>query len=156
MTCTKDSKKIKKEISVFLEGGFAPNIPLLREFDYRKAGIILDGLHFSAWILLQHIRARHRVFLEFMKNPDPDTEFWPPAFWGENYQPKSQKEWNEAIDTYEKELKEMISFLNQPETDLFKNHKNGRTLFAVALTTLHHTGYHIGQLKTIGRQLEVW
>ncbi|MDX5423418.1 MAG: hypothetical protein LPK14_14270, partial [Hymenobacteraceae bacterium] len=50
-------KLIREQLVELLRGGFAPNVILLREFDHTKAGIILDGLHFSAWILLGHIRA---------------------------------------------------------------------------------------------------
>lgn len=106
---------------------------------------------FSAWILLGHIRERHRVFLEFMKNPDQISETWPAAFWPENYQPKTEEEWDQAITAYEIDLQEMIDLIANPETDLFKKHKEGETISRVAMAVLHHTRYHIGQLRTIGR-----
>lgn len=115
----------------------------------------MEGLHFSAWMLLGHIRWRHNILLEFMKNPDDDRELWPPTFWPENHQPGSECEWNEEIDKYEHELEEMIFIVLDLESDLFKEY-NGKSMFWAALTALHHTGYHIGQLKTIGRQLGVW
>src|SRR5690625_7331974 len=98
----------KTNLIEFLKGGFAPNVILLREFEYKKAGIILDGLHFSAWILLGHLHARHQVLLEFMKNPDKNHNTWPEAFWPEKHHPQTKQEWNAAIDSYEEDLKEMI------------------------------------------------
>ncbi len=148
--------ELREQLAELLWGGFAPNIPLLREFDHQKAGVILDGLHFSAWILLGHIRARHKVFLQFMKNPAKETDLWPEAHWPQNHQPKSSGEWNSAIDEYEAELKEMIDIIKDPKIPLFEKQANGRTLSWAAMTVLHHTGYHIGQLKTVGRQLGVW
>lgn len=56
--------QVREQLAELLKGGFAPNVILLREFDYRKAGILLDGLHFSAWILLGHIQARHQTLLK--------------------------------------------------------------------------------------------
>lgn len=139
-----------------LKGGFAPNVILLREYDYKKAGTILEGLHFSAWVLLGHLHARHCAFLNFIKNPDQKLDLWPDAPWPDNYQPKSREEWDRAIDNYERDLQEMIAVVADPETDLFKIYNDGKSISWAAMTVLHHTGYHIGQLKTIGRQLGVW
>ncbi|OKL40432.1 hypothetical protein [Pontibacter flavimaris] len=147
---------VRAQLVELLEGGFAPNVILLREFDYQKAGVILAGLHFSAWVLLGHIWARQQTLLQFMRHPEQDTDVWPDAHWPENHQPQSEQEWNAAIDAYAHELEEMISLVKDPATELFKVQPNGKTLSWAAMTTLHHTGYHIGQLKTIGRQLGVW
>ena len=156
MIPNKDILNHKASIAHLLEGGFAPNIILLREFQYEKVGIILDGLHFSAWILLGHLHSRHCDFLEFIKNPHKDINLWPEAPWPENYPPKSAQEWHKAIDRYEKDLQEMIAVVSNPKVDIFAQYQNGKSISWAAMTVLHHTGYHIGQLKTIGRQLGVW
>ncbi|MDT0644191.1 hypothetical protein RM553_15245 [Zunongwangia sp. F363] len=147
---------VRQQISELLEGGFAPNVILLREFSYDKSGVILNGLHFSAWILLGHIRARQKALLNFMKDPAHHANVWPDAHWPENHQPQTRKEWDAAIDEYETELLEVIQIVDNPDTELFKVQKNGKSISWAAMTILHHTGYHIGQLKTIGRQLGVW
>lgn len=146
----------RNQIIENLRGGFAPNTILLREFHYSKAGIILEGLHFSAWILLGHIHERHKDFLKFVKNPNGEINLWPEAYWPANYQPKNEEEWNMAINAYEKDLNAMIDIMANPTTDLFKIHNRKYSISQAALMVAHHTGYHIGQLKTIGRQLGVW
>ncbi|WP_026464318.1 hypothetical protein [Adhaeribacter aquaticus] len=143
-------------LAELLVGGFAPTVILLREFQYDKAGQILNGLHFSGWILLGHMRARQNTLLSFMKDPENNQDIWPDAHWPENYAPASADEWEKAIAEFEKELNEMIDLVKNPEIDLFQVQSNGKTLAWAAMTTLHHNGYHIGQLKTIGRQLGVW
>lgn len=147
---------LRDQIVELLEGGFAQNVPLFREFDHEKAGIILEGLHFSAWILLGHIRARQKVLFAFMKDPENNDDVWPDAFWPENHEPQSRAEWDREIDAFEKELQEMIQLVQNNNYDLFQKQKNGKTFSWAAMTALHHTGYHVGQLKTIGRQLGVW
>lgn len=147
---------LRQQLVELLEGGFAPNVILLREFSYEKTGIILDGLHFSAWVLLGHIRGRQQVLKEFIKDPLNNPDVWPDAPWPPNHQPDTREEWNHEIDKYEKELEEFINLINDPATPLFVKQNNGKTFSWAALTLLHHTGYHIGQLKTIGRQLGVW
>ena len=157
MSLSQDAETILREQLVeLLRGGFAPNAILLREFDHSKAGILLDGLHFSAWILLGHIKARQNTLLNFMKDPENNSDVWPDAHWPENHVPESREEWETAISQYEAELQEMIQIVENLETPLFRKQPNGKTISWAAMTTLHHTGYHIGQLKTIGRQLGVW
>lgn len=147
---------LREHLVELLTGGFAPNVILLREFDYKKAGIVLDGLHFSAWVLLGHIRGRHLTLLRYMQDPENNPDVWPEAPWPDNHQPASQQEWNNAIAAYERDLIEMIQLVQDQASDLFQVQPNGKTLAWAAMTTLHHTGYHIGQLKTVGRQLGVW
>lgn len=157
MTSTPDTDTlVRTQLVELLQGGFAPNVILLREFHFEKAGVLLDGLHFSAWILLGHMQARQRTLLNFMKDPERNPEIWPDAHWPENHVPQTEQEWNQAIDSFESELSEMIAVVQNPEKDLFKVHRNGKTLSWAAMTALHHNGYHIGQLKTVGRQLGVW
>ncbi|QCR21381.1 hypothetical protein [Pontibacter sp. SGAir0037] len=147
---------IREQLVELLIGGFAPNVILLREFDYKKAGIMLDGLHFSAWVLLGHMQARQRVLLDFMREPENNLNVWPDAPWPPNHSPATDQEWFNAINQFESDLQEMIALVKDPEADLFHVKSNGKTLSWAAMTALHHNGYHIGQLKTIGRQLGVW
>jgi hypothetical protein len=149
-------KLIREQLTELLTGGFAPNVILLREFQYKKVGIMLDGLHFSAWVLLGHMRARQLTLLNFMKDPENNGEIWPDAHWPENHVPETEQEWHSAINAFERELQEMIELIKNPDTSLFDVQPNGKTISWAAMTALHHNGYHIGQLKTIGRQLGVW
>lgn len=150
------NRLIRTQLKELLEGGFAPVVILLREFNYNKAGILLDGLPFSAWSLLEHMRHRQRVLLNFIKHPENNPDVWPAAYWPENPAPLNEEAWLNAIDSFERDLKEMIRVVESSNIDLFKVQENGKTLFWAALATLHHNGYTIGQIKAIGRQLGIW
>ena len=147
---------IKETLADLLKGGFAPNVILLREFHFDKTGIVLDGLHFSAYSLLGHMAARQAALLQFMKDPKNNPDVWGDAHWPQNFQPESEKAWYGAIDSFERELQEMIELVQQPETQLYKVQDNGKTIYWAAMANLHHNGYHIGQMKAVGRQLGVW
>lgn len=54
---------LRSHLTELLRGGFAPVVILLREFHVEKAGIVLDGLPFSAYSLLEHMLHRQRVLL---------------------------------------------------------------------------------------------
>lgn len=151
----KEIEILRNQLIEMLEGGFAPNVILLREFDYEKCGIVLAGLPFSAWSLLEHMRHRQKVLLNFMKSPQENSDVWPEAYWPKIPVPDSRNEWNKAIDVFESDLQEMIQLVAK-SADLFHVEKNGKTISWAALTTLHHNAYTIGQIKAIGRQLGVW
>lgn len=147
---------LREHLVELLRGGFAPVVILLREFHFDKAGVVLGGLPFSAYSLLEHMRHRQRVLLQFMKNPQDGHDTWPDAYWPEDPVPQSEEVWSRSIAAFEEELEEMMQLVQHPETDLFQVNENGKTLCWAAMTTFHHNAYTIGQIKAIGRQLGVW
>lgn len=147
---------MRSQVAEFLEGGFAPVVILLREFHYDKAGIVLDGLHFSAWSLLGHMHRRQEDLLHFIKDTSGHPELWRQPYWPDQHQPENEQAWNTAIDRFEDNLKEMIRIVKAPDIDLYEVHENGKTLLWAAMANFQHNAYHIGQLKAIGRQLGVW
>ena len=157
MALERETDKLQRiQYVELLKGGFAPVVILLREFDFAKAGIALDGLPFSAWSLLEHMRHRQKVLLQFMRDPENNPDVWPNAYWPENPVPESKQAWKEAIDGFEKDLEEMIQIVKDPDNNLYEVQVNGKTLSWAAMTTFHHNAYTIGQVKAIGRQLGVW
>lgn len=151
-----DSTIARANLSSLLHGGFAPVVILLREFHYNKAAVILDGLPYSSWSLLEHMRKRQEILLAFMKSPDDNAELWPEAYWPENPIPENEDTWKAAINNFEKDLLEIIRIVEDPNSPLFQQQKNGKTPFCAAIAALQHNAYHIGQIKAIGRQLGVW
>lgn len=161
ITATEDIDKtesalIRNQITEFLHGGFAPLVTLLREFYYDKTGIVLEGLHFSAYSLLKHMQHRQAALLRFMQDPANNPEVWKEAYWPENYQPESEEAWHNSINDFEKDLEAMIQIIKDPATPVLEVQENGKTISWAAMASFHHNGYHIGQLKAIGRQLGVW
>jgi len=146
----------REHLVELLRGGFAPVVILLREFHYDKAGIALAGLPFSAYALLEHMRHRQRVLLDFINDPEGERDTWPDAYWPDHLVPSSEEAWLQAIELFEKELDEMIIVVQAVEVDIFKPNSNGKSICWAVMTTFHHNAYTIGQVKAIGRQLGVW
>lgn len=147
---------VRGHLVELLKGGFAPVVILLEEFHFDKAGVDLDGLPFSAWSLLEHMKHRQKVLLNFMKDPENNSEVWPEAYWPDHPVPESEAAWNSSIAEFRDDLQEMIRLVKDKSNELYKVHPNGKTLAWAAMTTLHHNAYTIGQIKAIGRQLGVW
>ena len=129
---------------------------LLREFHFDKTGIVMPGLHFSAFSLLGHMRKRQQRLLSFIKDPQSSPDVWEDAYWPQQFKPKNKEEWQEEINQFEQELEQVIALVQDPHTDLFAVQENGKTRSWAAMALFHHNGYHIGQMKALGRQLGVW
>ena len=147
---------LRNQLAELLKGGFAPVVILLREFHYDKTGIVLDGLHFSAFSLLGHMQKRQQGLLNFMKGPANNPEVWEDAHWPQKFAPENEQEWQQAINSFERDLEEAIKIVQNPNTQLFTLQENGKTISWAAMALFHHNGYHIGQMKAVGRQLGVW
>lgn len=147
---------LRNHLLELLRGGFAPVVILLREFRSDNAGIVLEGLHFSAWSLLRHMMHRQQILLNFMKDPEKNPNIWPEPYWPQDHIPKNEAEWKNTIEKFEKDLEEIIIIVRNPETNLHANTSNGKSLFWAAVANLQHNAYHIGQIKAVGRQLGVW
>src|SRR5690606_1223790 len=120
MTYTKSQNTFQNHLAELLRGGFAPVVILLREFHFDKAGIVLDGLPFSAYSLLEHMRHRQRVLLDFIRDPRGNSDTWPDAYWPTDPIPQNETVWLQGIATFEQELEEMIQIIQNSESDLFQ------------------------------------
>ena len=147
---------LREETAELLRGGFAPVVTLLREFHFDKAGILLEGMPFSAWSVLEHMRSRQGLLLQFMRNPEKVKDLWPEPWWPADPVPENEGVWNAAIESFDHDLKEIISRVADQQTNLVRPQHNGKTLLWAATSVIQHNAYHIGQIKTIGRQLGVW
>ena len=142
------------EFRRLLRGGFAPVVTLFREFHEDKSHIVLEGLPFSAWSLLEHMRHRQARILAYLRDPEAG-EPWPAAWWPEDPAPGSGSAWQGSIAAFEKDLEQIIDIVENPPGSPHAGTR-GPGLTAVAVAVLQHNAYHVGQLKVIGRQLGVW
>lgn len=147
---------VRADLVELMEGGFAPVVILLREFDHKKASVVLDGLPYSAWSLLGHMHNRQELLLSFMRGSNDNADLWPEPYWPDNNAPGDEVSWNSAIDNFERDLTEMRSIVDNKNIPLFEVRDNGKSLYWAALAAVQHNSYHIGQIKAIGRQLGVW
>lgn len=157
---TWSDKALRDQLSRLLWGGHAhrPAVELLWEFPYEKSGIVLKGLPYSAWSLLEHLRIAQMDIIEFSRDPFYKSPKWPEEYWPESRKPGSEKAWNSSIEQFETGLHKMVSMVSDPSNDLFEPfpHGEGQTLFREAVMLAEHNSYHLGQLVVIGRQLNVW
>jgi len=129
------------------------NLPL------KLRGIVPDGLPYSIWMLVDHIKITQWDILKFSTNPEHQSPKWPDDYWPKNTAPKDEDEWNDTIEQIESDRAKFIELLEDEEVDLYKRFENEYkdiNLLREALLIADHASYHIGQIIVIRRLLGDW
>jgi hypothetical protein len=131
-------------------GGLAPKL----------RGVAPEGMPYSTWQLLEHIRIAQRDILEFCQNEDGSYESmnWPEDYWPKNEAPPSSKAWEKSITDYHADLKKFLKLIRDPKRDLFAPFPwgSGQTLFHEAMLLMDHAAYHLGEIVAVRRVLGAW
>ena len=127
---------------------------LADEFPAELSGRKVDGLPYTAWQVLEHMRIAQWDILEFSKNKDHVSPDFPSGYWPE--QPGSQQQWKETVEKFRADQKAFEQLVADPESDLFRNipHGEGQTILREALLVADHNAYHLGVLAVIRRLLQ--
>ena len=112
-------------------------------------------LPYTPWQVLEHMRLAQWDILEFSRNPDHVSPPWPAGYWPKDDIAVSPKDWENSIDSFRKDLKEIEDLIENPATDLFApiSHGDGQTILREALLVADHNAYHLGVLVVLKRLL---
>jgi len=125
-------------------------------FPAELCGESIAGLPYTPWQVLEHMRIAQWDILEFSRNPKHVSPKWPEGYWPKENQQGNIELWNETVDRFGKDAKEMAALVTASNSDLFKKipHGNGQTLLREALLVADHNSYHLGVLLVMGRILK--
>lgn len=120
-------------------------------------GVQPQGLPYSPWQLLEHMRRCQLDILEFCRNPsyqEPSME----EYWPDSIAPPSAQAWNESISSFLKDREDLKKLAADPNIDLFAAipHGAGQTFLRELLLAADHNAYHLGQLVAVQRLLGCW
>lgn len=124
----------------------------------RYYGIKPEGLPYSLWQEIEHIRITQKDILAFCQDANYQSPSWPEGYWPSNPAPSKESEWKESIKMVISDRKEFISLLDDSSADLYKpfSYGNGQNLIREALLIIDHTAYHVGQIIIIRRLLGIY
>jgi uncharacterized damage-inducible protein DinB len=128
----------------------------LKEVPSELRGIQPQGLPYSLWQILEHIRICQFDILDFCRNPEykelPMSHYWP-----KTVAPANPEAWNESITAFEKD-RAALQALAHDHADLFAAipHGTGQTYLRELLLVADHNAYHTADLVAIRRLLGIW
>jgi hypothetical protein len=157
------SKALRKQLQALLDGGQAHVTfdEAVKNFPGKLRGVVPEGLPYSGWQILEHMRIVQRDILDFSRNTDGSYKElkWPQEYWPKSSVPESEEAWEHSIaqlradrEAFEKLLKA------SDDTALVTPFAwgAGQSLLRQALLVADHDAYHIGELVVVRRLVGAW
>jgi DinB superfamily len=121
-------------------------------------GRIPEGLPYSPWQLLEHLRITQHDILDFCRNPNYVELHWPGDYWPKSAAPPSESAWDESVRRFHEDRAGMQALAADRSVDLLATvpHGDGQTYLREILLVADHTSYHVGQLVAVRRLLGIW
>jgi len=130
----------------------------VKDLAVKLQGTVPEGMPYSIWQLVEHIRITQWDILEFSYNPKHESPAWPEGYWPAETTPPDKTAWKNSIAQIDKDLKAFITLLKAPDSDLYAPFSwgTGQTLLREAMLIADHTSYHTGEIIVIRRILGAW
>jgi len=121
-------------------------------------GAAPEGLPFSPWQLLEHLRITQHDILDFCLNPEYRERAWPKEYWPAEAGPTTEAAWDESMAHYRSDREALKRLAADSSIDLFARipHGTGQTYLREILLVVDHNAYHVGQLVLVRRGLGIW
>lgn len=158
MNQSTNDKSLRDQLRELLRGGNAHVSfdDLIKDFPVEKCGQRIEGLPYTAWQVLEHMRIAQWDILEFSRGANHVSPKWPEGYWPSADEVGSLKLWDETVKKLQNDLKEMSDLVADPANDLFAKipHGTGQTLLREALVLADHNSNHLGALILMSRILK--
>jgi uncharacterized damage-inducible protein DinB len=152
--------ELKTQLKALLDGGqaHAKLDDALNDMPFEKQGVVPDGLPYSAWQILEHIRRAQLDILEFSDNADGSYKpmKWPDDYWPKDAAPSDDKAWGKSVAALKKDRAAFEKLLKDRDLTEAFAWGDGQNLLREALLIADHESYHTGELIVIRRLVGAW
>lgn len=158
---SQDNDKALREHLLYLLGGGGAHASFddsIAKLPTALRGKKPEGLPYSPWMLLEHMRLAQWDILEFSRDAKHVSPEWPKGYWPESDAPPDDSAWNKGLRQFRADLKAMQALVAAKTTDLYAKIPwgDGQTILREALLVADHNAYHLGQLVAVRRLLGAW
>jgi len=139
-----------------MKGAHVNFVETVSDFPVAMRGAKPRGAPHTPWQLLEHMRMAQEDILDFSRNPKYKDKKFPDDYWPSSEAPPSADAWEESVQQFQDDLKEMQELVADTRHDLLVKipHGTGQTLLREALLVADHNAYHLGQLVFLRKTLE--
>src|SRR5947208_8365354 len=150
MNQSTNDTSLREHLVSLLKGGNAHISfdDFVKDFPVEKCGQRIDGLPYTVWQVLEHMRIAQWDILEFSRDANHVSPKWPKGYWPDESEAGSEKLWNETVKKFRRDLEAFRDLLRDPSTDLFARipHGTGQTILREAFVLADHNSNHLGAL----------
>ncbi len=125
-------------------------------FPAESCGRRIEGLPYTAWQVLEHMRIAQWDILEFCRDTKHVSPKWPEGYWPKRDELGNPELLKETAEKFRIDLKQMGDLVSASSTDLFATipHGTGQTILREALLVADHNAYHLGVVVAADRILK--
>ena len=153
-----NDEAVRKHVLYLLQGGGAHMSfdDFVNSFPPDLCNRQIDGLPYTPWQILEHMRLAQSDILEFSRDPSHVSPEFPKGYWPKPDDLGTPELWQQSVKKFRKDLKEMEALVEDPSSNLYVKipHGDGQTLLREALLTADHNAYHLGVLTVMSRILK--
>jgi hypothetical protein len=157
------SKALRKQLKALLDGGQAHATfdEAVKDFPAKLRGVVPEGLPYSGWQILEHLRLAQRDILEFSSNTDGSYKElkWPDEYWPKSAAPADEAAWEHSISQVREDriaFEKLLKSADDAELVEPFAWGSGQSLLREALLIADHDAYHVGELVVVRRLLGAW
>jgi len=158
MSQNKEDDSLRKHVLYLLRGGGAHLSfdDFVNSFPPDLCNRQIEGLPYTPWQVLEHMRIAQWDILEFSRDPDHVSPEFPKGYWPKPDEPGTPALWQKSVDEFRKDLHQMEALVENASTDLHAKvpHGDGQTILREALLIADHNAYHLGTLAVMARILK--
>ena len=154
----KEDESLRKHVLYLLRGGGAHLSfdDLINSFPADLCNRRIEGLPYTPWQVLEHMRIAQWDILEFSRDANHVSPEFPKGYWPRPDDLGSADLWQKTVEEFRHDVKEMEALVENESTDLHAKipHGDGQTILREALLIVDHNAYHLGVLTVMSRLLK--
>ena len=158
MSKNSEDDSLRKHVLYLLRGGGAHLSfdDFVNSFPADLCNRQVEGLPYTPWHVLEHMRLAQWDILEFSRDPDHISPEFPKGYWPKPDELGTTALWQKTVDDFRQDLQQMGALVEDPATDLHAKipHGEGQTILREALLIADHNAYHLGALTVMARILK--
>lgn len=157
----KDDQILRQELLRLLKGGGAHVSfdEAIAKIPKKNYGAPVEGIPYTLWRIVQHMRISQRDILEYITNPEYQEPIWPNDYWPQEKTPPDESAWKKSVDQIKQDLRIIMELVENPKINLLggiPHFKESPPIFREILLVADHNSYHIGQIILIRGLLGIW
>jgi len=153
-----EDASLRKHLLYLLRGGGAHLSfdDLVNSFPPDLCNRRVEGLPYTPWQVLEHMRIAQSDILEFSRDANHVSPEFPKGYWPGTDELGTPELWHKTVEAFRNDLQQMEALVENEATDLHAKipHGDGQTILREALLIADHNAYHLGVLAVMARILK--